>query len=321
MGACAMVNERLRRARTLRGEELTAVANRIGVRVGVLRAIEDGRFDLLPPGIYARAAIRSYSSAVGLDPLEILDEIAPSLPEVEEPISAIGRLRGVRTAPPERPSPNPPAEQSPHVETAGAPDWRLLIASIIDACVVGLLLVVVVACARIATAMPLDVMNRSGAGALATMGAVFAIAYFLWFGGLMAATAGEYAVGLGEAEHPSRERTTLGILCARAFRCAIADLRFIASSGAWLRTAVRLPGRRSAHEAPPDMPLDREPEPCLQADEPHVPGLKLIRGVRATSGRAPAAEPARDIADVEDDDLTIRMFGPPQDPEPDLTFD
>src|SRR5262245_58942939 len=231
MGACAMVNERLRRARTLRGEELTAVANRIGVRVGVLRAIEDGRFDLLPPGIYARAAIRSYSSAVRLDPLEILDEIAPSLPAVEEPISAIGRLRGVRTAPvaqADRPSSNPPAEQTTHVRTAAAPDWRLLIASIVDACCVGLLLVVVIACARISTAMRLDVMGRSGAGALAMMGAVFAIAYFLWFGGLMAATAGEYVMGLGEADHPTSQRTTLGILCARAFRCATADLRFIA---------------------------------------------------------------------------------------------
>src|SRR4051794_20125269 len=99
-----MVNERLRRARTSRGEQLAELAAGIGVRESVLRGIEDGRFDQLPPGIYARAAIRSYSSAVGLDPVEILDACAPSLPAIEEPISAMGRLRGIRTAAAEIPA-------------------------------------------------------------------------------------------------------------------------------------------------------------------------------------------------------------------------
>jgi len=313
MGACAMVNERLRRARTLRGEELAAVADRIGVRVGVLRAIEDGRFDLLPPGIYARAAIRSYSSAVGLDPLEILDEIAPSLPAVEEPISAIGRLRGVRTAPAaERPS-SPPSEERAATpsDVRSAPGWRLLIASIVDACVVGILFVIVIGCARIATATPLAETGESGARALALMGLVFAVAYYFWFGGLMAVTAGERVVGLGEAEHPSGECTTLGILSARAFRSATADLRFFAGAGMWLRQIVR---------GGPGLQLAPDEGPGLQMSDSQVPGLKLIRGVRATSGRG-HPEFAEDIEDSEDDDLTVRMPGPPREPDPDLTLD
>jgi len=334
-----MVNERLRRARTLRGEELAVVAARIGVRVGVLRAIEDGRFDLLPPGIYARAAIRSYSSAVGLDPLEILDEIAPSLPAVAEPISAIGRLRGVKTTapertPPDRPSPDRPsadqsADHAVQAVPAVTPNWRLLMASFVDACIVGILLSIVVGCARIATEMPLSVMGPSGSGALATMGVVFAGAYYLWFGGLMAATAGEWSVGLGEAEHPSAGHTTLARLGARAFRCATADVRFIADTGVWLRALVRVPGRRSTQDAGSGLRLDSNTETGLQVDERQAPDLRLIRGVMATSGGGRPAEPVEDIDDIddiddiEDDDLTIRMSGPPRDLDldPDLTLD
>ena len=43
-----MVNERLRRARTSRGEELPDLAARTGLREGVLRAIEDGRYNFFP---------------------------------------------------------------------------------------------------------------------------------------------------------------------------------------------------------------------------------------------------------------------------------
>src|SRR5258706_691600 len=94
-----LVHERLRQARLSTGESLQAVSQRIGVREGLLRTIEDGCFARLPPGIYARVAIRSYASAVGLDPTEILDACAGELPEVEEPINRLVRLRGGRDLP------------------------------------------------------------------------------------------------------------------------------------------------------------------------------------------------------------------------------
>src|SRR6185503_4093515 len=172
-----MVNERLRRARTSRGEELAELAARTGLRESVLRAIEDGRFDLLPPGIYARAAIRSYSSAVGLDPGEILDECATELPAVAEPIRAIGRLRGIRTVPEQ------PIATTGSVEVAAAdkPDWRLAAAAAVDALVVGAMLLAVIALARVATAAPLATIGASGAFSLAVMGSILASSYFAWF--------------------------------------------------------------------------------------------------------------------------------------------
>jgi transcriptional regulator with XRE-family HTH domain len=239
-----MVNERLRRARTSRGEALPDLAARIGVREGVLRAIEDGRFDLLPPGIYARAAIRSYSSALGLDPAEILDACAPSLPAVEEPISAIGRLRGVRTAAIETPAPTRGTVPAPPAGSA-KPDWRLAAASAVDACVVGTLLLALIAIARIATAAPIATLGRSGAMSFAMMGSILALSYFAWFGGLSGSTAGARALGLARAFDPAP--ITLDELMRRALRAATDDLRFVAESGTWIGGAFR---GRDCPEAP-----------------------------------------------------------------------
>jgi len=236
-----MVNERLRRARTSRGEELAELAARTGLRESVLRAIEDGRFDLLPPGIYARAAIRSYSSAVGLDPGEILDECAPELPAVAEPISAIGRLRGIRTAPEQ------PIATTGSVEVAAAadkPDWRLAAAAAVDALVVGAMLLAVIALARVATAAPLATIGASGAFSLAVMGSILASSYFAWFA-VSGSTAGAKAVGLGRRSLEP-EPMTLQAVARRALRCATDDLRFVTDSGTWIGAAFR---PRECHEA------------------------------------------------------------------------
>jgi hypothetical protein len=136
--------------------------------------------------------------------------------------------------------------------------------------------------------MPLAASGPSGARALAIMGVVFALAYYLWFGGLMAATAGEWSVGRGEADHPNPGRTTLAVLGTRAFRCATADLRFVAVAGAWVATLVMGsgPGERAG---------------VTSAPEPRGSGLKLIRGVRSRRDRGQAAPIP------PGDDLTIRM--------------
>jgi len=235
-----MVNERLRRARTSRGEELAELAARTGLRESVLRAIEDGRFDLLPPGIYARAAIRSYSSAVGLDPGEILDECAPELPAVAEPISAIGRLRGIRTVP--EPIATTGSLEAP--AAADKPDWRLAAAAAVDALVVGAMLLAVTALARVAAAAPLATIGTSGALSLAVMGSILASSYFAWFA-VSGSTAGAMAVGLGRRSLEPAPMT-LQAVARRALRCATDDLRFVTESGTWIGAALRA---RDGHEA------------------------------------------------------------------------
>jgi helix-turn-helix protein len=90
---------------------------RTRVRVHLLRALETGRFEDLPSGLYARAVVRSYADAVGLQSDELLSELAPLLPGIEDPIDGLARVRGVRRQPPKTtsnaaligPLPVPPA--------------------------------------------------------------------------------------------------------------------------------------------------------------------------------------------------------------------
>jgi hypothetical protein len=92
------IHERLRQARVSRGECLQTLAQRIGVRVSVLRSIEAGRYDELPPGIYGRAAMRAFAEALGFDGQAVIRECDAHLPPVEDPIAGLARVRGIRSA-------------------------------------------------------------------------------------------------------------------------------------------------------------------------------------------------------------------------------
>jgi hypothetical protein len=227
-----LVHERLRQARLSTGEPLRALAQRIGVREGLLRTIEDGCFARLPPGIYARAAIRSYASAVGLDPTEILDACAGALPEVEEPISGLVRLRGGRVLPVTQPVTRRASESI----AAHQFSWRPFAAAAIDAGVVAVLLAWLIVCARVATGVPLAALGSSAAGAFAMMGVLFGASYFVWIGGLTGATVGERVAGV-KPRTVGASHDTLGAIAARAWRSATVDVRCFVGAGAWVRSA------------------------------------------------------------------------------------
>ena len=69
----------LREARERKGYELTTVARRLRIRPDILRAIEAGDFNAMPPRGYTRNMINAYARLVGLNPTEIvnmyLDEV------------------------------------------------------------------------------------------------------------------------------------------------------------------------------------------------------------------------------------------------------
>lgn len=66
---------RLRDARLRRGLDLRAVESRIDVRTKTLRALESGRFDLLPDHEAARAALRAYAEHLELDSAGCLGDL------------------------------------------------------------------------------------------------------------------------------------------------------------------------------------------------------------------------------------------------------
>jgi hypothetical protein len=220
-------HDRLKHVRIARGETVVSIARRSGVAERLLCAIEDGRFDELPRGIYARAAIRSYAAAIGLDANEILAACEPLLPCVDDPIDAMCRLRGLRVSA-TRESPTGPSP----IADVGCPDWRLVAAAAFDALVVGAMLLILIAGAAVIARAPFAALGASAA-AFGLMGVLLASSYFVWLGGLSGATAGEQWTGL-RSRAESLHSLNLHAVAIRAFCSATDDVRFVRSLGTWL---------------------------------------------------------------------------------------
>lgn len=252
------VSQRLSQARTQRGEELPALAKRLGVREEYLRTIEEGRLADLPPGIYGRFAIRAFARGCGLDPAEILAACEPLLTPVEEPIAALGRLRGVRQR--NRTAALPAAATN----ARGFPDWRLLAAAALDGCFVITLLLLLIVCT--VTAMTVRVGALDGSGpAFALMGVLLGIAYFGCFGGVGGRTGGEWLLRV-EPDRTGRGSLTLRAVVARALRSATDDARFIRRLGSWMGDLRRRTTRPVSERSAP------RPAPLPWPPRPHDPG-------------------------------------------------
>jgi hypothetical protein len=69
----------------------------IGVRTAlsptVLRNLDEGRFELLPSGVYARSYVRTFAVAVGIDPEAALAELEQLLPGAPDPVPALNARR------------------------------------------------------------------------------------------------------------------------------------------------------------------------------------------------------------------------------------
>lgn len=78
------IGERLREARLQKDLSLDYMQETTKIQKRYLTAIEEGNFDILPGKFYARAFIKEYANAVGLDPNELLEEFKEVVPQTEE---------------------------------------------------------------------------------------------------------------------------------------------------------------------------------------------------------------------------------------------
>jgi transcriptional regulator with XRE-family HTH domain len=72
---------RLRRHRQRNGISLDDIATDTRVKRELLEALERNDLSEWPKGLYARAWIRAYASAVGLDPIDTVDEFCRLFPQ------------------------------------------------------------------------------------------------------------------------------------------------------------------------------------------------------------------------------------------------
>jgi hypothetical protein len=82
-------------ARISRRLTLEQIGLRTALSPTVLRNIDNGRFDLLPSGVYARSYVRTFASAVGVDPEEALAEVEELLPGAPDPIALLHEARAI----------------------------------------------------------------------------------------------------------------------------------------------------------------------------------------------------------------------------------
>lgn len=193
----------MRRARLARGVALADVAAATRIDVRMLEHIEQGRFDQLPRGVYARAWIRAYAAAIDLDSADVLRRIDAALPRVDEDLRTIVEVRARASG------------------SLAATTWRPAAAAAADALVLCaadsvFVLLSAAACGESVRAL----VN----GALVPFAVLFAIlsgAYFLILGGGGGRTLG--AMVFGVPAHPVSGPVDLLTAGRRGARCFLSE--------------------------------------------------------------------------------------------------
>jgi hypothetical protein len=216
------------------------IARRIGVGERLLVAIDEGRYGDLPGGIYARTALRLYAQGVGLDPAVVLAAADEWLPAREDPLCALARLRGLkpaRAAAVARPGVLDVSAAPEPTEASPFPAWRPLAAVAIDGGVIATLLLVAVAGTISMSGAGASALGRAAAPVFALLGLILGSSYFVFFGGVACATAGERLIGMRVGRRSPRH-TSPSRVAARALRCAGRDVRYLVRLGAWAGTVL-----------------------------------------------------------------------------------
>jgi Helix-turn-helix domain len=84
----------LRRARLVRGLTVEDIAAETRLSPRLVTLMDEGRFDELPGGLYARAYVRAFAIATGIDPTAAVARIERLLPGVPDPVDAIREAIG-----------------------------------------------------------------------------------------------------------------------------------------------------------------------------------------------------------------------------------
>jgi len=85
--------EKLKRERELRGIALHQVAEATKISVRFLAAIENGRMDMLPGGLFPRSFVRQYASCIGLDAERMVTDFLCEFGDKTEPAAAVPQPR------------------------------------------------------------------------------------------------------------------------------------------------------------------------------------------------------------------------------------
>lgn len=193
----------LHRARVQRGIGLSHLAARTLLSARIVDKIDQGRFAELPGGLYARSYIRAFASAVGLDPEEVVRELAERLPAAEDPFPA---LRGIARSgdPAWIVAFNHFALSATKWVATGTAGWtgmtRRTMAATINAFVLLMLQAVLIQVTAWTCGVHAQVLLESGSGPLAVVWGIVVMLYFVMLGVIGGKTPGAFMSQLPAAE-------------------------------------------------------------------------------------------------------------------------
>lgn len=213
----------LRRIRMGKGLSLTEISRRTRIGVGYLRKIEEGQFKALPPGFYARAFVRAYTEAVGVDADVVLGELADVLPAVQAAGAPCPTTGPSTPAAADNAALIPDARMtllrqildrhnalvtgaSDRVEAdrmsgAGAPSRRLLAAGI-DGVMLGSVYMTVVGLTAYACGVSMGTLMQVSSVEVFTVLALITLLYVFMLGGIAGRTIGSMILGIELVEQP-----------------------------------------------------------------------------------------------------------------------
>ena len=229
----------LRRARMARGLSLTEISRRTRIGVGHLRKIDDGDLQGLPAGFYARAFVRAYADAVGLDGELVLSRLADHLPAVESTPAQAGQAalpytdaaalipdarmqvlkqllerhdRGVET------------DRQVRVAAADIPRGsRRFLAAWVDGLLLATIYFTVLALTALTCGVSIvQLVDRSGLEVFAVL-AIITLMYVLLMGGIAGRTIGAMLLDVPLMERP-RHPLDLHAIARRSLDCVRADV-------------------------------------------------------------------------------------------------
>jgi hypothetical protein len=184
---CTGLHEQLRLARERRGLSLATIARQWGIRETNLELIEQDRFEDLPTGLYGRAAVRAYATAVGLPGDEVLTEIMPRLRTPEDPLDGLARVRGLERQP-ERTFKEILRVPTPAVRLSSTA--RAHVANVIDGIVLLILDFVLLELTAAVAGVRATEILRVAAPWMLMLFLLIAALYFVMLGGILRATVG-----------------------------------------------------------------------------------------------------------------------------------
>jgi hypothetical protein len=175
----------LHRARVRRGIDLSQLAARTLLSPRIVHSIDEGRLAELPGGLYARSYIRTFASAVGLDPEETVLALADCLPPAQDPFPVMREIARAG---------DPPWVVAVEDAGASARKWwtRIAVAltmtrtagATMDAVILLIIQAALIGATAWLCGVSVEALLEFGSGPLAAVWGTVVLAYFLIVGGV-----------------------------------------------------------------------------------------------------------------------------------------